>query len=117
MILYTSPAGREYGLVTLPDGTSLVEVLVNEGVVKVRDDAGKHSEQAGHEPLIEMLRIYEEQAKDAQKGTWNQEDDGLIDSTFESPSNPQEFLEEHKGRPIDGEDIRPSLFFKVLMWR
>jgi len=102
-VLYTVAAiTREYGLITLPDGRSLVETLVSEGIVKLRDDAGKRDDQTENDTLVEKLRIFEDQARSAQKGVWNTSDDGQIDVKYEPPENPQAFLEEHKEHEIDG---------------
>lgn len=103
-VLYSvASMNREYGIVTLQDGRNLVELVVSEGVVKVRDDAGRREEQPEHETLIEKLRIMEDQAQTAGKGVWNADDDGKIEARYESPSDPDSFLEEHKGKKIDGE--------------
>lgn len=101
-ILYSvGTANREHGLVTLPDGSSLLETLVSEGMVKLREDAAKRSDQGEDGPFVEKLRIYEDQAQTAQKGQWSTDDDGLIDAQYDSPRDPHAFLEEHKEKHID----------------
>ncbi|KAA8913870.1 hypothetical protein FN846DRAFT_37244 [Sphaerosporella brunnea] len=94
-----SATGREYGFITLPDGRSLLELVVAEGVVKVRDDAGRRDDQAEHEHLIEKLRIYEDQARSAGKGLWSRTEDGQIETKYELES-PSQFLEEYKGKAV-----------------
>jgi staphylococcal nuclease domain-containing protein 1 len=94
-----SNAGREYGFITLPDGQPLLELVIAEGVVKLRDDAGKRDEHAEHEHLIEKLRIYEEQARDAGKGVWSYSDDGRIELKYDLEA-PSKFLDEYKGMAV-----------------
>jgi len=92
---------RDLGIVTLADGRSLLEVLVSEGQVKLRDDAQKIE----NDVLVDKLRKYEDQARSAGMGVWNTTDDGHIDARYELPSSPQDFLEEHKGKQIAGESM------------
>lgn len=94
-----SNSGRDYGLVFLADGRSLLEVLVSEGQVRLRDDSHKGEKNA----LVEKLRVSEEQARNAGKGIWSTTDDGYIDARYDFPISAQSFLEEHKGSQITGE--------------
>lgn len=123
--LYTIPSTqREYGIVITKDGENLAEILVAEGMVRVREDthkkpAAEDAEDTEEDILLKKLRIYESQARDAEKGVWTREDDGRIDSRYENPSDPQAFLEAHKGeiteaiveRVISGDRLAVRLLF------
>jgi staphylococcal nuclease domain-containing protein 1 len=101
-IVYTvSSSNREYGSVTLPGGQNVVELAVQEGTVRVHDASGKRDDQGEGEPFVEKLRIYEDQARSAFKGLWNNSEDS-INASYESPEDPQEFFGQYKGSEIDG---------------
>ncbi|KAI5791855.1 hypothetical protein EDC01DRAFT_788255 [Geopyxis carbonaria] len=101
-VLYNvASMNRDYGVVTLPDGQNLVEVVIQEGIAKLRDDAGKRDDQAINETLVEKLRIYESQARSSEKGVWSLEDDGRIECRNDSPSDAAGFLDDHKQKNID----------------
>jgi staphylococcal nuclease domain-containing protein 1 len=101
-VLYKIPTGanREYGLVVLPNRTVLPEQAVAEGWLKLRDDAGRKddSDEAAH--LLEKLQALEARARADSKGVWA-ETGGRINSASEL-SDPQQFVEENKGKEIDG---------------
>lgn len=88
-------------MVTLSTGQSLVELALAEGMVKLRDDAGKRDDQPESEALLEQLRVLESNARMEGKGVWNTVEDGRIESRYENPSEPLEFLEKYKGKPIN----------------
>ncbi|KAK6343036.1 hypothetical protein TWF718_008413 [Orbilia javanica] len=101
-VLYTVPTGsREYGVVIVPNGPSIVEYAVAEGWVKVRDDAGKREEQSEHADLVEKLKALESKARLEYKGQWSQSDNGHIDINNEPPSVPNVFLQKWKGQQIE----------------
>lgn len=101
--MYQVPTtNREYGTITLPDGQSLIELALAEGMVKLREDAGKRDDQSGDEALIEKLKGLESNARTEGKGLWSTTENGRIDSRYESPSEPVAFLEKYKGKLIDG---------------
>ncbi|CCX05601.1 hypothetical protein FPQ18DRAFT_144912 [Pyronema domesticum] len=103
-VLYNVPQiNREYGVIVLEDGRNLAEVLVHEGMVKVREDSGKRGGDADSEEgiLLQKLQIYEEQARDAEKGVWSKDEDGRVEAIYENPTNPTSFLEMFKGKEID----------------
>ncbi|KAI5808391.1 hypothetical protein BZA77DRAFT_362519 [Pyronema omphalodes] len=104
-VLYNVPQiNREYGMIVLEDGRNLAEVLVDEGLVKVREDSAKRTGDAENSEegiLLQKLQIYEEQARDAGKGVWSRDDDGRIEAVYENPSDPAAFLEMYKGKEID----------------
>lgn len=101
-VLYQVPTtNREYGMVTLSTGQSLVELALAEGMVKLRDDAGKHDDQPESEVLLEQLKALESNARTEGKGVWSSTEDGRIESRYENPSEPLVFLETYKGKPIN----------------
>lgn len=85
----------------LSTGQSLVELALAEGMVKLREDAGKHDDQSESETLLEQLRALESNARTEGKGMWSTTEDGQIESRYENPSDPLEFLETYKGKPIN----------------
>lgn len=78
--MYTSSAKREYGDV-VSGGRSMLEAAVEEGWVKVRDDAGKNEKDA---EATAHLRNLETKAREAKKGIWS-EIAGVTDVRYESP--------------------------------
>ena len=89
----------------------------------MREETGKpraeDAEDGEEEILVKKLRIYESQARSASRGLWTSDDDGRIESQYESPADPQAFLEEHKGeiteaiveRVISGDRVAVRLIF------
>ncbi|KAF3316379.1 hypothetical protein TWF173_002225 [Orbilia oligospora] len=101
-VLYTVPTGsREYGIAVVPNGPSIVEYVVAEGWVKVRDDAGKREEQSEHADLVEKLKALESKARLEYKGQWSQTDNGHIAINNEAPPVPNAFLQKWKGQQIE----------------
>lgn len=111
-------------MIITPDGQNLAEICAAEGTVRVREDNGKRggdddAEDTEEDILLKKLRIYESQARDAAKGVWTRDDDGRIESTYDNPTDPQRFLEEHKGevteaiveRVISGDRVAVRLMF------
>ncbi|RPB05282.1 hypothetical protein L873DRAFT_1663782 [Choiromyces venosus 120613-1] len=104
-VFYTIPnTNREYGSLLLPTGEDLLEKAVSEGWVKVREDAGKRENQPDGEAMIAKLKALEDTARTEGKGVWDTEDDGRIETKYESPpaSEAVAFLEKYKGRVISG---------------
>lgn len=101
-VLYSIPTGvkRDYGIVTLQNGQQLPDIAVAEGWLKLRDDAGKKEESEQGTALLEKLQALEARAKAESKGLWA-ESGGKIENVHELP-NPQEFVDECKGKPING---------------
>lgn len=105
--LYQVPTtGREYGTVVLSTGQSLIELALAEGMVRLREDTGKREDQPESEALLEKLRGLESNARSEGKGMWSITEDGRIDSRYETPSEPLEFLEKYKGKPINGKILQ-----------
>jgi staphylococcal nuclease domain-containing protein 1 len=108
-VLYVIPASkREYGVAWLPgqNGTMLQfpEEGVKEGWLKVRDDAGKREgNDEGTQQLVEKLAVAEAHAKADSKGVWSESTgEGRVECAYEVV-DPQGFVEENKGKAIDGE--------------
>ncbi|KAF1344015.1 hypothetical protein BDV97DRAFT_373567 [Delphinella strobiligena] len=95
-----TPSPRDYGTVTLQNGQQLLDLVVREGMVKLRDDAGKKEESSQGTELLERLQALEAHAKADEKGLW-QRNIQRIDNANEI-SDPRQFVETHKGKPIDG---------------
>lgn len=94
-----TPSPRDYGTVTLQNGQQLLDLVVREGMVKLRDDAGKKEESAQGTELLERLQALEAHARADEKGLW-QTNIPRIDNAHEI-ADPRQFVEEHKGQPID----------------
>lgn len=106
-IAYAIPTGakREYGIVKLPGGPTLPEYAVQEGWLKVREEAGKREEDEDALAMLENLRSLEAQAKDAGKGLWGS---GVKAEASYELSDPKSMVEQLKGKKID------SIVEKVL---
>lgn len=102
-------ANREYGTAILSTGQSLVELALAEGMVRLREDAGKHDDQPESETLLEQLRALESNARTEEKGVWGAENE-RIESRYENPSEPLEFLETYKGKPINCKTPRYRIY-------
>lgn len=101
-ILYTIPTTkREYGTVLAsPNGPQFPELAVAEGWVKIREDAGRKDDSDESASLVEKLQVVEARAKADSKGIWS-ESGGKITCSYDVPKV-KEFVEEHKGKSIDG---------------
>lgn len=102
-VLYNipTPSSRDYGTATLQDGRNLLDLAVSEGWVKLRDDAGKKEDSPQGIELLERIQALEAKAKVENKGLWNP-DLTRIENAQEVP-DPKAFVEEWKGKSIDGE--------------
>lgn len=99
-VLYKIPTGanREYGIITLPNRTTLPDSAVAEGWLKLRDDAGRKDDSEEATILLERLQVFEARAKADSKGQWA-ETTSRINSSFEL-SDPKSFVENNKGKDI-----------------
>jgi len=88
-------------VVVLQNGQNLLDLVVGEGWVKLRDDAGKKEESSQGTELLERLQALEARAKADEKGLWTT-DLKRIENVNEL-SDPKAFVEEWKGKPLDGE--------------
>jgi len=102
-VLYTistmSPP-RENGVVYLP-GTNVLESAVSEGWVRLRE-SGKKDKSEEEEATLAKLKGLEEAAKAAGKGVWATESNGKVEVKHDISGKEKEFLEEWKGKDIDG---------------
>ena len=98
-----TPSPRDYGTVILQNGQNLLDLVVSEGWVKLRDDAGKKEDTPQGIELLERLQALESRAKADEKGIWGK-DSGRVDNQHEM-SDPKAFAETWKGKPIDGRAI------------
>ena len=76
-------------------------------MVKVREEAGGRGEEEGTEILIEKLKLLQNQARLEGKGQWSIADDGRIETGDGPLADPAAFLEQWKGKRVEGEMSRP----------
>jgi hypothetical protein len=100
---------RENGIVFLP-GMNVLENVISEGWVKLREARKDKSEE--EETLLAKFKGFEETAKAAGKGIWSSES-GKIDVKHDLYGKEKEFLENWKGKDIDG--IKFSVSFGLLI--
>jgi len=100
-VLYNipTPSPRDYGVIILANGQHLLDLVVREGLVKLRDDAGKKEDTPQGTELLERLQALESHAKVDEKGIWNSNQQ-RIDNVHDL-SDPRAFAEAYKGQPID----------------
>ena len=100
-ILYTIPTGvkRDYGTVFLKSGRSFPDDSVAEGLVKLRDDAGRKDDSDESKKLLEKLETEQGNAKSSSKGIWGSTR-GKIENSYEL-QDPKAFVEQWKGKPIE----------------
>ncbi|CAG8948976.1 hypothetical protein HYFRA_00002104 [Hymenoscyphus fraxineus] len=100
-VLYTIPnTKREYGIVYLNDGTRLPEKMVEDGWLKLRDDAGRKEDSPDALSQLDRLRLLEATARSEDKGQW-QSSGGRINVQHDM-GNAQAFLDNYKGATVDG---------------
>src|SRR2546423_191136 len=98
--LYQIPSTkREYGKVMLPTGSELPDLLVSEGWVKVREDAGLKEADEDAVAYLEKLRSLEGQAKSSAKGVWATSG-GKTDVSYDVP-DPNALVAEYSGKKVD----------------
>ena len=91
---------RDYGIVILQNGKTLPQISVGEGWLKLRDEAGRSSDSDTAKEILEKLQNAEAQAKAESRGIWAGKG-GRLETKYEI-SDPKVFVEEWKGKPIDG---------------
>jgi staphylococcal nuclease domain-containing protein 1 len=100
-VLYTIPnTKREYGIVYLMDGSRLPEKMVEEGWLKLREDAGRKEDSEEALQQLDKLRLQEATARAEDKGLWAP-GNGRIDVQHDM-GDPQTFLDTWKGKTVDG---------------
>jgi staphylococcal nuclease domain-containing protein 1 len=90
---------RENGTVLLPGGINILENVISEGWVKLREPRKDKSEE--EETLLAKLKELEDSAKAAGKGVWSSES-GKVDVKHDLYGKEKEFLETWKGKDVDG---------------
>ncbi|KAJ5708874.1 hypothetical protein N7493_010208 [Penicillium malachiteum] len=104
-VVYTIPTGakREYGIIRLPGfDAQLPDISVQEGWSRVREEAGKRSDDS--EETIELLgrlRALEELAQKEGKGVWASSSNGQIETSYEL-SNGAALVSQYKGQQLEG---------------
>ncbi|KAI9684804.1 MAG: hypothetical protein M1829_000179 [Trizodia sp. TS-e1964] len=104
-VLYQNSSNKnEYGIVMGQDGWVLPDRAVSEGWLKLRDDAGRNSDQKGDDNdemslHLEKLTLLEAKAKSESKGLWAI--NGQKVESAKELQDPQEFAEQWKGKTID----------------
>ncbi|TAQ89184.1 hypothetical protein B7494_g2470 [Chlorociboria aeruginascens] len=100
-LLYVIPTTkREYGIVYLNDGRKLPEEMIKEGWLKLREDAGRKEDTEEAAQQLDNLRLLEATARSEDKGLWAPSG-GHIDVQHDM-GDPQAFLEQWKGKTVDG---------------
>lgn len=100
-VLYTIPnTKREYGIVFLNDGQKLPEQMVQEGWLKLRDDAGRKEDTEEAIQQLSQLRVLEATARSEDKGIWAP--NGARIDVQHDMGDPQAFMDNWKGKTIDG---------------
>ncbi|KAF2857427.1 putative transcription factor [Piedraia hortae CBS 480.64] len=91
---------RDYGVVTLPGGQQLPAVIVQEGWVRLRDDAErKAADNPATGPLLSQLQSLENYAKSAGVGVWANHVPAI--GTLMDTPDVKTFAEQHKGQLLD----------------
>ncbi|RFU32392.1 hypothetical protein B7463_g3909, partial [Scytalidium lignicola] len=100
-VLYTIPnTKREYGIAFLSDGRRLPEEMVQEGWLKLREDAGRKEDSEEVTQQLDKLRLLEATARSEDKGLWAPSG-GRIKVQHDM-GDAQAFLESWKGKTVDG---------------
>ncbi|KAI9045363.1 putative transcription factor (Snd1/p100) [Aspergillus affinis] len=103
-VLYTIPTGakRDYGTIKLPTfDVSLPDICVQEGWVRVREEAGKRADESEQTAaLLERLRALEDHAKSEDKGVWAGAEKGLTETSYEL-SDGKALVEEWKDKHLE----------------
>ncbi|KKK11935.1 hypothetical protein P175DRAFT_0429473 [Aspergillus ochraceoroseus IBT 24754] len=102
--LYSIPTTkREYGTIKLPSfDVTLPDISVQEGWVRVREEAGKRSDDTEETvAMLERLRALEDHARTEEKGVWAGSESGRIDTSYEL-ADAKSLVEEWKDKPLEG---------------
>ncbi|KAJ5575712.1 Transcription factor [Penicillium sp. DV-2018c] len=104
-VVYTIPTGakRDYGIIKLPGfDAQLPDISVQEGWTRVREEAGKRSDESEETiALLERLRALESLARDEGKGTWAGGNSGQIETTYEL-TGARDLVKRNLGQQLDG---------------
>lgn len=104
-VLYSIPTGakREYGTIKLPAfDASLPDISVQEGWTRVRDEAGKRSDDSEETlAFLDKLRALQDHARSEGKGVWAGTSNGLTETTYEI-ADANSLVQDHKDQPLQG---------------
>ncbi|KAJ6155530.1 hypothetical protein N7470_006096 [Penicillium chermesinum] len=104
-VVYSIPTGakREYGIIKLPGfDAQLPDISVQEGWCKVREEAGKRSDESEETAaFLARLRALESLAQDAGKGVWAGGDQGHIETSYELTDGAA-LVQRFKGQQLEG---------------
>lgn len=102
-IIYSIPTGakREYGSIKLlAFDASLPDIAVQEGWVRVRDEAGKRADESEDTiAYLERLRALQDHAKSEGKGTWSGASNGQLETSFEI-QDASALVQKYKDQPL-----------------
>lgn len=102
-VVYSIPTGakREYGIIKLlAFDASLPDIAVQEGWVRVRDEAGKRSDESEDTlSYLDRLRALQDHAKSEGKGAWSGTSNGQVETSFEI-HDPGALVKAHKGQTL-----------------
>lgn len=105
-VIYRVPtSNREYGVLSIgqaqQDATPVAEYALQEGWVKLREDAGKKEDNPDTVSMLDKFRALEAAAKAEEKGVWAPSKNGKIDCAYDL-GDAKSFAEEWKGKEVDG---------------
>ncbi|KAL4866802.1 hypothetical protein BDV12DRAFT_172284 [Aspergillus spectabilis] len=102
--LYTVPTSqREYGKIKLPSfDVTLPEISVQEGWSRVREEAGKRSDDTEETvAMLERLRALEDHARTEGKGVWAGGESGRLETTYELADG-KSLVDQWKDKHLEG---------------
>ncbi|KAL2820467.1 hypothetical protein BDW59DRAFT_116465 [Aspergillus cavernicola] len=102
--LYTVPTSqREYGKIKLPSfEVTLPEISVQEGWSRIREEAGKRSDDTEETvAMLERLRALEDHARTEGKGVWAGAESGRIETSYEL-ADAKSLVDEWKDKHLEG---------------
>jgi staphylococcal nuclease domain-containing protein 1 len=100
-VLYSIPnTKREYGIVFLNDGRRLPEVMIEEGWLKLREDAGRKEDTEEALQQLDKLRLLEATARSEDRGLWSPNIPKM--EVHHDMGDPQAFLDTWKGNTVNG---------------
>lgn len=101
-VLYAIPnTKREYGIVLLNEnGPKFPEYMVQQGWLKLREDAGRKEDSEEALQQISQLRLFEATARSENKGLWGDAISRI--DVQQDMGDPQKFLDTWKGKSVDG---------------
>ena len=116
-VLYTvTPAGSktlEFGRVILsPTGPYLPELAVEQGWVKVRENAGGKDNSEEATAILEKLKALEAKARANGDGLWAPSLE-VVETAYDL-ADPEAFAERWKGQNLDGKQKKATRFVQAV---